>query len=73
MNRIFLGLTVRGSCEAAWKLSRVGPRGAKRIPNAKRIAFPELGHAPQIHAPDQFHEALLRGLAVAAYAQKSLS
>jgi pimeloyl-ACP methyl ester carboxylesterase len=62
MNRIFLGLTIRGSCEAAWKLSRVGPRGRQAHPNAKLIEFPDLGHAPQIKAPDQVHEALLRGL-----------
>jgi pimeloyl-ACP methyl ester carboxylesterase len=40
----------------------LGRAAAKRIPNAKLIEFPELGHAPQIQAPDQFHEALLKGL-----------
>jgi pimeloyl-ACP methyl ester carboxylesterase len=41
----------------------LGRAAARRIPNAKLIEFPELGHAPQIQAPDQFHEALLKGLA----------
>jgi len=40
----------------------LGRAAAKRIPNAKLIEFPDLGHAPQIKAPDQVHEALLRGL-----------
>ena len=42
----------------------LGRSAAKRIPNAKLIEFPELGHAPQIQAPDQFHEALLKALGV---------
>jgi pimeloyl-ACP methyl ester carboxylesterase len=62
MNRIFLGLTIRGSCEAAWKLSRVGPRGRQAHPQRQAHRFPDLGHAPQIKAPDQVHEALLGGL-----------
>ncbi len=41
----------------------LGRAAARRIPNARLIEFPELGHAPQIQAPDQFHEALLKGLA----------
>jgi len=40
----------------------LGRAAAKRIPNAKLIEFPDLGPAPQIKAPDQVHEALLRGL-----------
>lgn len=36
---------------------------AKRIPRATLVTFPELGHAPQIQAPDVFHEAMLEGLA----------
>ena len=40
----------------------LGRAAARRIPNAKLVEFPELGHAPQIQAPDQFHEALLKGL-----------
>jgi pimeloyl-ACP methyl ester carboxylesterase len=30
-----------------------------RMPHAQLIEFPELGHAPQIQAPDLFHKALL--------------
>ncbi len=40
----------------------LGRAAAKRIPNAKLIEFPDLGHAPQIQAPGQFHEALLKAL-----------
>jgi pimeloyl-ACP methyl ester carboxylesterase len=35
----------------------------RRIPNATLVEFAELGHAPQIEAPDRFHQALLKGLA----------
>jgi pimeloyl-ACP methyl ester carboxylesterase len=37
-------------------------RAARRIPNAKLVEFADLGHAPQLQAPDRFHEALLKGL-----------
>jgi len=40
----------------------LGRAAARRIPNAKLIEFPELEHAPQIQAPDQFHEALSKGI-----------
>jgi pimeloyl-ACP methyl ester carboxylesterase len=43
-------------------IPELGRGAAKRIPNAKLIEFPDLGYAPQIKAPDQVHEALLRGL-----------
>jgi pimeloyl-ACP methyl ester carboxylesterase len=33
-----------------------------RIPNAKLVEFPDLGHAPQIQDPAKFHKALLKGL-----------
>lgn len=36
---------------------------AKRIPDAKLISFPDLGHAPQIERPDEFNAALLTALA----------
>jgi pimeloyl-ACP methyl ester carboxylesterase len=36
-----------------------GPIG---IPHAKLVEFPDLGHAPQIQAPERFHKALLEGL-----------
>ena len=41
---------------------QLGRAAARRIPKADLIEFSELGHAPQIQAPDQFHEALLKGL-----------
>ena len=37
----------------------LGKQAAAAIPNAKLVEFPDLGHAPQIQAPDAFHEALL--------------
>lgn len=41
----------------------LGRRAAAAIPNATLVEFPELGHSPQVEAPEQFHEALLRGIA----------
>jgi pimeloyl-ACP methyl ester carboxylesterase len=41
---------------------QLGKAAAARIPNARLIEFPDLGHAPQIQAPDVFHAALLQGL-----------
>jgi pimeloyl-ACP methyl ester carboxylesterase len=35
---------------------------AARLPHAQLVEFPDLGHAPQIQAPDVFHKALLDGL-----------
>jgi pimeloyl-ACP methyl ester carboxylesterase len=35
---------------------------AARFPHAQLVEFPDLGHAPQIQAPDAFHKALLDGL-----------
>jgi pimeloyl-ACP methyl ester carboxylesterase len=43
---------------------QLGRAAARRIPKAELIEFSELGHAPQIQAPDQFHEALLKGLGI---------
>ncbi|MEA2936063.1 MAG: hypothetical protein QOD74_2709 [Variibacter sp.] len=40
----------------------LGRRAAKAIPNAKLVEFPELGHSPQVEAPDEFHKALLQAL-----------
>jgi pimeloyl-ACP methyl ester carboxylesterase len=45
----------------------LGRAAAARIPHATLIEFPELGHAPQIQAPAQFHDALLKGLAALAH------
>ena len=41
---------------------RLGKEAAKRIPNVRLVEFPELGHSPQIQAPDVFHKALLEWL-----------
>jgi pimeloyl-ACP methyl ester carboxylesterase len=35
----------------------------RRIPHATLVAFPELGHAPQMQDPEAFHKELLKGLA----------
>ena len=40
----------------------LGRTAAAAIPNARLVEFPELGHAPQIQAPEQFHAALLGAL-----------
>jgi len=32
------------------------------IPQARLVAFPDLGHSPQVEAPEEFHRALLEGL-----------
>jgi pimeloyl-ACP methyl ester carboxylesterase len=40
----------------------LGKRAAAQIPHAKLVEFSNLGHAPQIQAPERFHKALLEGL-----------
>ncbi|EWC42709.1 alpha/beta fold hydrolase [Stutzerimonas stutzeri] len=40
----------------------LGRRAAAMIPDARLVAFPDLGHSPQVEAPDEFHRALLDGL-----------
>jgi pimeloyl-ACP methyl ester carboxylesterase len=40
----------------------LGRAAAARIPRARLVEFPELGHAPRIQAPDAFQMALLDGL-----------
>jgi pimeloyl-ACP methyl ester carboxylesterase len=37
-------------------------RAVKRLANAKLVEFPDLGHAPQIEAPERFNDALLQWL-----------
>ncbi|KAI2607908.1 alpha/beta-hydrolase [Hypoxylon sp. NC1633] len=37
----------------------LGKQAVAAMSNADLIEFPDLGHAPQIQAPDRFHEALL--------------
>ncbi|RAK56785.1 alpha/beta fold hydrolase [Phenylobacterium deserti] len=41
----------------------LGRAAARGIPSARLVEFARLGHAPQIEAPDEFHAALLQGLA----------
>lgn len=41
----------------------LGRAAARRIPNAKLIEFADLGHAPQIQAPERFNAALVEVLA----------
>ncbi len=40
----------------------LGRKAAAAIPNATLVEFPELGHSPQVEAPEIFHKALLHGL-----------
>jgi pimeloyl-ACP methyl ester carboxylesterase len=66
LDRTALGVN-RAPPEVAKRLGNypeLGRSTAKRIPNAQLIEFPDLGHAPQIQAPEQFHQALLKGLGV---------
>jgi len=46
----------------------LGKTAAAEIPHAKLVEFPDLGHAPQIQAPERFHKALLEGLQAPAAA-----
>jgi pimeloyl-ACP methyl ester carboxylesterase len=43
--------------------AKLGKEAADRIPGATLVTFEDLGHSPQIQAPERFHEALLKGLA----------
>ncbi|MBY0298852.1 MAG: alpha/beta hydrolase [Methylobacterium sp.] len=45
------------------RYDQLGPEAARRIPDAKLVEFSDLGHSPQVEAPDRFHEALLKELA----------
>jgi pimeloyl-ACP methyl ester carboxylesterase len=38
---------------------KLGKEAASRIPHARLVEFAELGHAPQIQAPETFHKTLL--------------
>ena len=42
--------------------AELGPETAKAIKGSILVMFPDLGHAPQIQAPQAFHEALLKNL-----------
>jgi pimeloyl-ACP methyl ester carboxylesterase len=43
--------------------SVLGKQAAQRIPHARLIEFPGLGHAPQMEDPEAFHRTLLEALA----------
>jgi pimeloyl-ACP methyl ester carboxylesterase len=47
---------------ALGKYPVLGKAAAARIAHARLIEFPDLGHAPQIQAPEAFHKALLEGM-----------
>jgi hypothetical protein len=40
----------------------LGKMAAAQIPHAKRAAFLDLGHAPEIQETERFHQALSEGL-----------
>lgn len=42
--------------------SKLGPATVARIPDATLVTFPDLGHSPQIQAPDRFHKTLIAHL-----------
>ena len=44
----------------------LAPLAASRIHGATLVMFPDLGHSPQVQAPDRFNEALIAGLEKAA-------
>lgn len=55
----------RATPEVQARLGRydvLGQRTVQAIPQARLIAFPDLGHSPQIEAPEVFHAALLASL-----------
>ncbi|WP_088345708.1 MULTISPECIES: alpha/beta hydrolase [Rhodomicrobium] len=43
----------------------LAPKIAAQIPGASLVMFPDLGHSPQVSAPDRFNDALIAGLAKA--------
>jgi pimeloyl-ACP methyl ester carboxylesterase len=58
----------RAPAEIAARLGNypeLGRRAARAIPDATLVEFPELGHSPQVEAPEAFHRALLEGLSAA--------
>ncbi|WP_394558736.1 alpha/beta fold hydrolase [Aquipseudomonas alcaligenes] len=42
--------------------SELGRKAAAALPKGTLVEFPELGHSPQVEAPERFHQALLKGL-----------
>jgi pimeloyl-ACP methyl ester carboxylesterase len=41
---------------------KLGKQAAARIPHARLVELPDLGHSPQIQAPERFNKTLLEGL-----------
>lgn len=57
----------RAPAEVAKRLgdySSLGKRTAAAIPGASLVEFDDLGHAPQVEAPERFNRALLEALAL---------
>lgn len=55
----------RAAPEAAKKLGNypvLAREAARRIPGATLVTFPDLGHSPQVEAPDEFNATLLKSL-----------
>ena len=44
------------------RYDRLGRATVARVPGSTLVEFPDLGHSPQIEAPDRFHAALLAEL-----------
>lgn len=44
-------------------IPRLAPAAAARMPNAELVTFPDLGHSPQVEAPEVFEPRLLDTLA----------
>jgi pimeloyl-ACP methyl ester carboxylesterase len=56
----------RAAPQLAAELGRyadLGRLAAKHIPDAELVEWPELGHSPQVEAPDVFHQELVQRLA----------
>jgi len=56
----------KASAEAAKALgnyAKLAPEAAARIKGSTLIAFPDLGHSPQVEAPERFNAALVERLA----------
>jgi pimeloyl-ACP methyl ester carboxylesterase len=45
-------------------------QAAAQIPHATLVEFPDLGHAPQIQAPERFHKVLLDILSAGSQSAK---
>jgi pimeloyl-ACP methyl ester carboxylesterase len=45
-------------------------QAAAQIPHATLVEFPDLGHAPQIQAPERFHKMLLENLSAGSVSAK---